>query len=80
MKSNINFPKNPLGQFVHKLCIFIFCDIVVLRWDTLSRQNKYQSVKSPFRGNVQFGPNLAQNCDTLHLMFCSTGRAFFETL
>ena len=64
------FPKNPCGLFIQKLCILIFCDIVIMMGVHEVDKINSSKLKIPFRGNGQFEPNLVQNCDTLCLPYC----------
>ena len=74
------FPKIPQAN-LSKNYASIY-SMILQYYDRVQKIDKINinQLKSPFRGNGQFGPNLAPNCDTLYLMIYSNVRIFFETL
>ena len=75
----VNFPKTPQVYLSKNYASLYF--VILLYIDEVHEEGKINAsqLKSPFRRNGQFDPNLAQNCDTLFLMICSTVRIFFYT-
>ena len=75
----VNFPKTPQVYLSKNYASLYF--VILLYYDEVHEEGKINAsqLKSPFRRNGQFDPNLAQNCDTLFLMICSTVRIFFYT-
>ena len=73
----VNFPKNPEAHLSKKYASLY--SVILLYYDGVHKVDKINTsqLRSPFRGNGQVEPNLAQNCDTLCLMICSTVRIFF---
>ena len=76
----VNFPKIPF-TYLSKNYASLYA-VILLHYDGVHELDKINTsqLKSPFRGNGQFEPNLAQICDTLCLMICSIVRIFFDTL
>ena len=74
----VNFP-NIRQAYLSKNHASLY-SVVLLYYDGVHEEDKINTsqLKSPLRGNGQFEPNLAQNCDTLCLIICSTVR--FDTL
>ena len=73
----VNFPKNPESHLSKKYASLY--SVILLYYDGVHKVDKINTsqLRSPFRGNGQVEPNLAQNCDTLCLMICSIVRIFF---
>ena len=73
----VNFPKIPQAHLSKKYASLY--SVITLYYDGVHEVDKLNTsqLKSPFKGNWQVEPKLAQNCDTLCLMICSTVRIFF---
>ena len=75
----VNFPKFTGAHLSRKYASLYF--VILLYYDGVHEVDKISTSqwRSPFKGNGQVEANLAQNCDTLCLMICSTVRIFFLT-
>ena len=74
----VNFPKIP---YLSKKYASLY-SVILLYYDGVHEIDKINTtqLKSPFRENGQFEPNLGQNFDTLCFVISSTIRIFFNTL